>query len=82
MAAPEKPPIVESDQSPLKQAAEAGDITAQSNLGLAYYVGVAVPKDAGMAAFWFEKAASKGFSAAQYNLAGLYATGEGGGSER
>ena len=50
---------------------------AQYNLGVLYYKGDGVPKDAGQAAIWLRKAAERGDASAQYHLGLLYHQGEG-----
>lgn len=44
----------------LQQRAEAGDATAQTFLGLAYFYGSSVPADPAKAQLWFSKAAEQG----------------------
>jgi TPR repeat protein len=62
---------------PLEKAAEAGNATAQYNLGI-YYSGVyGAEAQWPQAAAWFQKAADQGLSDAQYNLALLYTDGRG-----
>ncbi|SDI03215.1 tetratricopeptide repeat protein [Propionivibrio dicarboxylicus] len=58
-------------------AAQAGDSTAQFNLGLMYANGVGVEQDFSKALFWYHKAADRGNPAAEYILAGKYASGQG-----
>src|SRR4051812_26095130 len=57
--------------------AEGGEVSAQFDLGCAYYHGNGVSKDLSQAAGWFRKAAEKGHAQAQYNLGYMYANGEG-----
>ena len=61
----------------LVKRAERGDANAQSALGLMYYKGDGVPKDAAKAAEWFQKAAAQGHAKAQLNLGVIYVKGEG-----
>ena len=51
------------------QGAEAGDATAQSDLGCCYSLGKGVPKDLVKAKGWNAKAAKQGNASAMYNLA-------------
>ena len=60
-----------------KKKAEAGDAQAQYNLGVMYYSGEGVPKDATKAVEWFEKAATQGYAAAQLTLGWMFAKGNG-----
>lgn len=48
--------------------ADAGDADAMFNIGQAYKLGRAVPKDEGQARVWYHKAALKGHRPAQANL--------------
>jgi len=61
----------------MKQKAEAGDATAQNDLGVMYYRGKGVPKDAAKAVEWYQKAVAQGNSPAQFNLGVMYHSGEG-----
>jgi len=61
----------------LKKQAAAGDAKAQFNLGVMYFNGEGVPKDAAEAVRWFRKAAEQGLANAQYSLGLMYATGRG-----
>jgi TPR repeat protein len=54
------------------QAAEAGDATAQSDLGRMYLVGEGGPQDYAQALKWSKAAAEAGIPAAQYNLGRIY----------
>ena len=58
-------------------AAEQGDASAQTNLGLMYEQGDGVPQDDAEAAKWYRLAAEKGEARAQNNLAGMYYDGVG-----
>lgn len=60
-----------------QQAAEAGSLEGQFNLGYALYNGEGIDKDYATAAMWFKRAARKGFAKAQYNLAYCYMYGRG-----
>lgn len=60
-----------------KKVAEQGLAQAQFNLGLMYYKGDGVTRDAKQAVYWFQKAAEQGESMAQYNLGVMYDKGEG-----
>ncbi|GMF47401.1 unnamed protein product [Phytophthora fragariaefolia] len=72
---------VEKDQARAvqyyKEAASAGIVTAQFNLGYLFLTGDGVPKDALQAEALFRKAAEKGFVMAMVNLAQMYRTGYG-----
>jgi TPR repeat protein len=61
----------------LRERANAGDASAQFNLGLLYFKGEGVPKDDTQAAIWYRKAAEQGNANAQHNLGGLYLMGQG-----
>jgi uncharacterized protein len=56
----------------LRSQANQGVAEAQTNLGLLYYDGRAVPKDYAQAREWFEKAALQGDANAQYNFGVMY----------
>lgn len=58
-------------------AADGGDIQAQSNLGFLFLNGQGVPQSDTVAAGWFEKAATKGDANAQNGLGWLYENGRG-----
>lgn len=70
----------------LRKDAESGDAKAQNALGVMYYTGEAISKDASgktlsndpeKAAAWFHRSAAQGYADAQFNLGLLYANGEG-----
>ncbi len=70
----------------LIKEAEGGDAKAQNSLGVMYYTGEAISKDASgktlsndpeKAAAWFHRSAAQGYADAQFNLGLLYANGEG-----
>ena len=61
----------------LKKRAEAGDVDAQSSLGVMYDNGTGVPEDDVEAVKWYRLAADQGYASAQYNLGFKYATGDG-----
>lgn len=60
-----------------RQAAEAGDMHAQNNLGVMYKRGDGIPKDDAAAFDWFRKAAEQGDRIAEWNLARAYQSGLG-----
>ncbi|KAG2527145.1 hypothetical protein JM16_001932 [Phytophthora kernoviae] len=60
-----------------KEAATAGIITAQFNLGYLFLTGDGVPEDPLQAEALFRRAADKGFVMAMVNLAQMYTTGYG-----
>ncbi len=62
----------------LGAGAEAGDPTAQYNMGVAYLAGLGVKADPAEARRWFEKAARHGEREAQAKLAQLWEIGLGG----
>ena len=57
--------------------AEAGDASAQYNLGVMYREGKGVPKDDAEAVKWFRLAAAQGSANAQYFLGLMYDNGNG-----
>src|SRR5271156_4181087 len=61
----------------LREAANAGDPGAETELGIRYLEGRTLPRDPKMAARWFEQAAIQGLPIAQYRLAALYEKGTG-----
>jgi len=52
----------------LTEAAQAGDMTAQNNLGVIYAQGIGVPVDKALAEKWFRQAANQGAPDALRNL--------------
>jgi uncharacterized protein len=86
------PPAAANEPTPeekfmkLRKNADAGDAIAQNGLGVMYYTGEAISKDASgkilnndpeTAAAWFHRAAAQGYADAQFNLGLMYANGEG-----
>ncbi len=65
-------PPSDTSTADLQKKATQGVAEAQTNLGLLYYFGRAVPRDYTKAREWFEKAAAQGHADAQYNLGMLY----------
>lgn len=61
----------------LRQSANRGDSTAQTNLGLLYVSGKDVPRNYETATQWFKKAAQQGNDIAQTNLGLAYKVGQG-----
>lgn len=57
--------------------AERGNPRAQSNLGVMYARGQAVPQDYQQAVFWYRKAADQDNAIAQFNLGVMYDEGRG-----
>ncbi len=57
--------------------AEQGEMAAQYNLGVFYFEGVGIPKDASNAVRWFRKAAEQGSPHGQNNLAACLKNGDG-----
>ncbi|MHB1358118.1 MAG: trypsin-like peptidase domain-containing protein [Rhodocyclaceae bacterium] len=66
----------QSKLSDLLKKAEAGDVLAMVEVGMAYKKGDGLPQDVGKAVEWFEKAAAQGNTDAQYRLGELYYLGE------
>ncbi len=60
-----------------REAAEAGHMDSQFNLGLMYEKGIGVEQDETEAVAWYTRAAEQGSAFAQYNLAVLYENGRG-----
>lgn len=56
----------------LRQAANAGDLTAACSLGYAYDVGLGVDRNIRLAVYWYRRAALKGYGPAAVNLATIY----------
>lgn len=67
----------EPNLSALVQAADAGDMVAQFDLGNRYLNGIDVARDEFEALRWFVLAAEQGNSNAQYNIAVMYLNGIG-----
>jgi len=59
------------------QAAEGGDVEAQTNVGEIYERGLGVEPNYEAAALWYRKAGDKGYSRALFNLGTLYEQGLG-----
>jgi len=55
-----------------RRAADAGDASAQYNLGLCYADGDGVAKDSELALSWYRRAAEAGHADAQYKLGYCY----------
>jgi TPR repeat protein len=60
-----------------QQAARAGDVAAQNNVGELYETGRGIAADPKQALDWYRKGAEAGFAPAQFNLGRLYAAGTG-----
>ena len=60
-----------------RQAAEQGNATAQTYVGLLYEKGLGVPQDYTDALNWYRKAADQGHAPAQKNIGNLYEQGSG-----
>jgi S1-C subfamily serine protease len=65
------------EMAQLQAQAQAGERSAQRELGLRYYGGDGVPRDAGLAAHWWRLAAVAGDDQAQSALATMLFKGEG-----
>jgi len=85
--APADEPTREEKFLKLRKDADAGDAKAQNSLGVMYFTGEVISKDASgkitsndtaTAAAWFHRSALQGYAEAQFNLGLLYANGEGG----
>jgi len=61
----------------LESEAEAGDVSAQSALGVMYAKGEGASQDYKQAVKWFTKAAEQGDAKSQYNLGVMYDQGQG-----
>jgi uncharacterized protein len=59
------------------QAAESGDVEAQTNVGEIYERGMGVAPDYALAAKWYQAAADKNYARALFNLGTLYEQGLG-----
>lgn len=59
------------------EAAEAGDLEAQTNVGEIYERGLGTEPNYESAVIWYQKAADKGYSRALFNLGTLYEQGKG-----
>ena len=59
------------------EAAQAGDLEAQTNVGEIYERGIGVEPNYEAALIWYQKAADKGYSRALFNLGTLYEQGQG-----
>ena len=70
-------PLNPSEISQLRTKAEAGDSSAQSALGKAYWTGNGVSHSDETAATWFRKAADQGDADAENALGTMYRRGEG-----
>ena len=57
------------------KSAEQGNVDAQNNLGVMYFVGEGVSRDVDKAKQWFEKAAAQGNAEAKGNLEALQNAG-------
>jgi Sel1 repeat len=60
-----------------QKAADAGDSSAETNLGYLYDRALGVTPNAATAASWYRKAAETGNSLGEYNFADMYLRGEG-----
>src|ERR1039458_4361182 len=74
---PEQSSPSSSEVAALRQRAERGDVSAQSDLGSRYLLGKGVRQDYAEAAKWTRKAADQGYATAQYNLGLMHDTGKG-----
>lgn len=57
--------------------AEAGDLAAQTYMGIMHENGLGVPQDWRQAFAWYERAARRGYARAQYHLGFMYQHGRG-----
>lgn len=64
-------------QDRLREAALDGNVAALFEIGSRYADGKGMPRDAKLAARWFEQAAAAGHGPSQYRLASLYREGKG-----
>jgi TPR repeat protein len=77
---PSSPPqllIGEPAVSEVLKRAQAGDPTAQNELGILYSEGRGLPQNYLEAKDWFKKSADQGHAGAQVNLGTLYSLGQG-----
>ena len=74
-AAQDKPSAQEL--ADLRARADAGEASAQFNLGWMYTEGRGVPQDDAEAIAWYRRAAEQGNADAQFNLGWMYANGRG-----
>ena len=77
---PSSPPqllIGEPAVSEFLKRAQAGDPTAQNELGILYSEGRGLPQNYLEAKDWFKKSADQGHAGAQVNLGTLYSLGQG-----
>ena len=65
------------DIGQLRKAAMQGDVDAQFDLGIMYYLGEGVPEDDREAVKWLRKAAEEGLAPAQSQLGLMYYNGAG-----
>ncbi len=70
-------PALAEDLFAVVERAGKGHADAQFRMGLIYFEGDIVSKDARQAASWYRKAAEQGDTLAQINLGALYANGTG-----
>jgi len=66
-----------TQEARFRAAAERGQMAAQYNLGVLYFLGQGVPEDHAQAAKWFRRAADQGDPDSQYNLGIFYFRGLG-----
>ena len=74
-AAQDKPSAQEL--ADLRARADAGEASAQFNLGWMYTEGRGVPQDDAEAIAWYRRAAEQGNASAQFGLGAMYANGRG-----
>ena len=74
-AAQDKPSAQEL--ADLRARADAGEASAQFNLGLMYTEGRGVPQDDAEAIAWYRRSTEQGHADAQFNLGWMYANGRG-----
>lgn len=60
--------VVNLDPEQVRQAAGQGNLSAQTSLGLMYFLGEGVEEDRVEAAKWFREAAERGHTEARYTL--------------
>jgi|TARA_B100001971_G_C18092570_1_gene484314 TPR repeat protein len=58
-------------------SAEQGDVKAQYNLGLMYFIGQGVSQDYKESVKWYRLSAEQGDAEAQFNLGLMYSEGQG-----
>ena len=70
--------LTPKELSACRAAAERGNASAQTTLGMCYHIGdCGVKRDYGLALAWYGRAAAQGHPVAQYGLGLMYMNGRG-----